>query len=221
MKPLFALLIGLLLATSAAEAAERFVSGIPIPLRAEPDAANRKILQLLPVGESVKLGKEKRNSFTQVTTQSGISGWIPTRYLSEKSPVSGGRGSTEKRVQYELEINRLKSTISSMQQEKQIIEAESQKLKENIHRANLEVNTIRDVSSSALELEQQSAQLRNQLRTQRRELEILQQENLALQERKGRDSFMVGALVVLFSLFSGFFLARLRGGGSSRNSRRI
>lgn len=219
MRSFLPLLILLLLATGA-EAAQRYVAGIPIPLRAEPDSANRKILQLLPVGEQVKLGKGKKNGFTQITTQSGISGWIPTRYLSEKSPITAGEGSAQKQVQYELEINRLKSTISSMQQEKQIMEAESQQLKENIHRANLEVNTIRDVSSSALELEQQNEKLRNQLRSQQRELEILQQENLALQDRKGRDAFMVGALVVLFSLFSGFFLARLRSGGS-RNSHRI
>ncbi len=214
------LLILLLLTTSLAEAAERYVAGIPIPLRAEPDSANRKILQLLPVGEKVKLGKQKKNGFTEITTASGINGWIPTRYLSEKSPVAAGKGGAERQVQYELEINKLKSTISSMQQEKQIIEAESQKLKENIHRANLEVDTIRDVSSNALELEQQNAELRNRLRSQQRELEMLQQENAALQDRKGRDAFMVGALVVLFSLFSGFFLARLRSGGN-RNSNRI
>ena len=220
MKRLLPLLITLLLTLSVAEAAERYVSGIPIPLRAEPDTANRQILQLLPVGEAVKLGKKKKNSFTQVTTQSGISGWIPTRYLTEKSPVSATKGGAQKQVQYTLEINRLKSTISSMQQEKQIIEAESQKLKENVHRANLEVDTIRDVNSSALELEQQNALLRNQIRTQKRELDVLEQANQALQDRKGRDSFMVGALVVLFSLFSGFFLARLRSGGG-RNSNRI
>ncbi len=220
MKQLILLLTTLLLLPSLVAAAERFVSGIPIPLRAEPDSANRKILQLLPVGEQVKLGKEKKNGFSQVTTQSGISGWIPTRYLTEKSPIAGGKGGAQKQVQYELEINRLKSTISSMQQEKQIIEAETQKLKENIHRANLEVDTIRDVSSSALELEQQNEQLRNQLRSQQRELELLQQENAALQDRKGRNAFMVGALVVLFSLFSGFFLARLRSGGN-RSSNRI
>jgi len=62
--------------------------------------------------------------------------------------------------------------------------------------------------------------LRNQIRTQKRELDVLEQANQALQDRKGRDSFMVGALVVLFSLFSGFFLARLRSGGG-RNSNRI
>lgn len=220
MKRSTLLLTTLLLLPSLVVAAERFISGIPIPLRAEPDSANRKILQLLPVGESVKLGKEKKNGFSQVTTQSGINGWIPSRYLTDNSPIAAGKGGTQKQVQYELEINRLKSTISSMQQEKQIIEAETQKLKENIHRANLEADTIRDVSSSALALEQQNEQLHNQLRSQQHELELLQQENAALQDRKGRNFFMVGALVVLFSLFSGFFLARLRAGGN-RNSNRI
>lgn len=220
MKRPLPLLLTLLLFSLATEATERYVNGIPIPLRAEPDSANRKILQLLPVGEKVILGKGKENGFSQITTQSGINGWIPTRYLSDSSPLASGTEGVQKQVQYELEITRLKSTISSMQQEKQIMEAESQKLKENIRRANLEVNTIRDVSSSALELEQQNATLRNQLRSQQRELDILEQENAALQDRKGRDAFMVGALVVLFSLFSGFFLARLRN-GASRNSNRI
>ncbi len=215
------LLLSLLLCTLLVHANERYVTGIPIPLRAEPDSTNRQILQLLPVGEQVTLGKEeKRNSFSQVVTQSGISGWIPTRYLSEQSPLSSGKESGQLQVKYELEINRLNNTISSMQQEKQIIEAEAQKLKENIQRANQEVNTIRDVSSSAIELEQQNQQLHNQVRSLKREQEILRQENLSLRDRKERDFFMLASLVVLFSLFSGFFLARLRSGGN-RNSNRI
>ncbi len=214
------LLIALLLLGTTTQAAERYVAGIPIPLRAAPDATNRQILQLLPVGEQVKLGKEKKNGFSKIITHSGTEGWIPTRYLSEKSPVTTSKEGTQKQVQYELEINRLKSTISSMQQERQILETEAQKLKENIHRANLEVNTIRDVSSNALELEQQNEALHNQLRTQKRELEVLSQENAALQDRRERDWFMTGASVVLLSLFSGFFLARLRK-GNHRDQRTI
>ncbi|MBT3196754.1 MAG: TIGR04211 family SH3 domain-containing protein, partial [Gammaproteobacteria bacterium] len=130
-----------------------------------------------------------------------------------------GSGTEQKQVKYELEINRLKGTISSIQQERQIIEAEVQKLKEHIRRANLEVTTIRGVSSNALELEKENTRLRGERRTEQRKLEVLQQENVALQDRKERNWFLMGALVVLFSLLSGFFLSRLRGGGKRNHSR--
>ncbi len=215
------LLLAATLLSISAQAAERFVAGIPIPLRAEADSTNRKILQLLPVGEKVTIGEKRQNGFTQITTDSGITGWIPTRYLSETPPIAPGSSSAaQKQVQYELEINRLKSTVSSMQQERQILEAETQKLKESIHRAYQEVDTIRDVSSSALELEQQNTNLQNQLRTQRRQLEVLEQENAALRDRKERDWFMVGTLVTTLSIFSGFYLARSRR-AQQRNTSRL
>ncbi|HIJ24486.1 MAG: TIGR04211 family SH3 domain-containing protein [Gammaproteobacteria bacterium] len=212
----------LLLCSSLSQAAERYITGIPIPLRAEPDSANRQILQLLPVGEKVKLGKSQKNNFQRVTTQSGIQGWIPNRYLSETSPIvsadSGTPGAPQKRVQYELEINRLNGIVSSMQQEKQIIESELQKLQEQVRRANIEVNTIRDVNASSIELENQNSLMRGALRTEKRKLAVLEQENVALQERKERDWFLLGALLVMVSLLSGFFLARVRS-TPPRNSR--
>lgn len=210
----------LLLTPTLVTAAERYISGIPIPLRAEPDPANRQILQLLPVGSKVVTDNKQKNSFSKITTDSGIHGWIPTRYLTENAPTtSAGSGTEQKQVKYELEINRLKGTISSIQQERQIIEAEVQKLKEHIRRANLEVTTIRGVSSNALELEKENTRLRGERRTEQRKLEVLQQENVALQDRKERNWFLMGALVVLFSLLSGFFLSRLRGGGKRNHSR--
>jgi len=206
----------LTLSVTEAEAANRFVSGIPIPLRAEPDSANRKILQLLPVGTEIKISNKQKNGFHQATSPSGTTGWIPTRYLSKESPFPARDkpANGEKRVELELENSRLKGTINSLQQEKQLIEAEVQKLKEQTRRANQEATTIRNVSASALELDDENHHLREQARTQKRDLEVLQQENEALQDRKERDWFLVGTLVVLLSLFSGFFLARLRSGSS-------
>lgn len=206
----------LLLTLSVTDAADRFVSGIPIPLRAEPDSANRKILQLLPVGTEVKISNKQQNGFRQATSPSGITGWIPSRYLSKESPFPTKQIASKgaQRVELELENSRLKGIINSLQQEKQILEAEAQELRERTNRATQEASTIRSASANALEIDGENHRLRERARTQKRDLEVLQQENEALQDRKERDWFLVGTLVVLLSLFSGFFLARLRGGSS-------
>ncbi len=211
---LLLILLGLV-TTSPLTAAERYITGIPIPLRAEPDPANRKILQLLPIGEAVIVEKEVQEGFARVTTHSGISGWIPTRYLSDTSPlVKGGSGDTQKLVQCELEVTSQKNTIRSLQQERSLLETDMERLKTSMQRANKEASSIRDVSSEALGLQQQNETLQTQVQRQIREIEMLQQEITTLRQRKERDWFIVGALVALTMLVVGFLLARSRRGNN-------
>ncbi len=201
-------------------AAEWYVAGAPIPLRAEPDPSNRQILQLLSAGDRVTLNNKSRNGFSLVTTPSGGKGWIPSRYLTNKplqSPASTPSSGKE-RVQIELENSRLKSQISSIRQERQILESETQKLREQFRKANQELSAIRSASGNVLELENQHHLLKDQVRVQKRDLEALQQENEALQDRKDRDWFLVGALVAFLALLTGFFLSRLRNGNIRNRS---
>ncbi len=214
------LILALLPITHGASAAERYISGIPIPLRAEPDSSNRQIIQLLSVGDSVSLNNSSKNGFSSVTTTAGKRGWIPSRYLSKTPPLTSTAGSqpvngraaadNQKQVQIKLENSRLKSRVASIKQEKQILESEIQKLKEVARKATQEVEAIRGVSGNALELENQNHVLRDQVRVQKRELDALQQENGALQDRKDRDWFLVGVLVTFLALLTGFLLSRVR-----------
>ena len=206
----------------SAHAAEWYIAGAPIPLRAEPDPSNRQILQLLSAGDSVTLSNKSRNGFSLVTTPSGGKGWIPSRYLTNKplQPSLSSNPSGKQQVQIELENSRLKSRISSIRQEKQILEAETQKLREQFRKANQELSAIRNASGNVLELENQHYLLKDQVRVQKRDLEALQQENEALQDRKDRDWFLVGALVAFLALLTGFFLSRMRN-SNIRNRTRI
>lgn len=216
--------LALLLAAQLAGAVDSYISGIPIPLRAEPDPSNRKILQLLTAGEKVSLSNKNKNEFTLITTSSGTRGWIPSRYLTKTPPltVAAEKQSNGKRqVKVELENSRLKSTVASIKQEKQILEDEIQMLNESARKANQEVKAIRGASGNALELENQNYVLKDQVRIQKRNLEALQQENEALQDRKDRDWFLVGALVAFLALLTGFFLSRMRGRNSNIRRRSL
>ncbi len=217
---LFALM--LLAIHPAAAGAEWYVAGAPIPLRAEPDPSNRQILQLLSAGDPVTLSNKSRDGFSLVTTPSGSKGWIPSRYLTNKplQPSTSAPFGGKARLQIELENSRLKSRISSIQQEKQILESETQKLRTQFRKANQELSAIRSASGNVLELENQNYLLKDQVRVQKRELEVLQQENEALQDRKDRDWFLVGALVAFLALVTGFFLSRVRS-NNIRNRTRI
>ncbi|MBC8518950.1 MAG: TIGR04211 family SH3 domain-containing protein [Gammaproteobacteria bacterium] len=212
-----------LLLSQMASGAERYLSGIPVPLRAEPDRSSR-LLQLLPAGEYVSLGNESKNGFTLITTNSGVRGWVTSRYLTKRSPLpatakSSQIESNQKQMKIKLENSRLKTRITSIQQEKRILESEIQKLKESSHRANQEVDTIRDISESALEMENENHLLRDQVRVQKRDLEALQQENKALQDRKDRDWFLVGSMVSILALLIGFSISRMRGGNNRGRAR--
>ena len=212
-----------LLCSQIVVGAERYVSGIPVPLRAEPDTSSRQILQMLSAGERVSLNNKSKNGFTLVTTASGTQGWIPGRYLTKRPSISSTAKTlptknSQQQMQMELENSRLKKRITSIQQEKNILESEIRKLKESSQRANQKVDTIRDASENALEMENQNHLLRDQVRVQKQKLEALQQENEALQDRKDRDWFMVGALVAFLALLTGFFLSRVRNSNIRRGS---
>ncbi len=196
-----------------ANAKERYVTGIPVPLSVKPERASRKNLQLIPAGDQVTLTSAKsRNGFVQIITASGITGWLPERYLSKQPlhsfPSNQAKEMQQNRLQLELENSRLKKQLGSTKQEKSVLESELKEAAEHNRRQKQKLQSVRYANADALKTQTANHALRDRIRAQQRELEGFRQENNALKDRKERDWFLTGGGVAVIGILIGMLLSR-------------
>jgi SH3 domain protein len=107
--------------------------------------------------------------------------------------------------------------LRSKQQQTLAIEAELAEVRAAYKRAREEYERLEQDSKDTVTLRKQIEELQSRVLGREREIQTLQQEIELIEDRSGRDWFLIGALVVLIGVGVGLLIGRM-GGGRKTNS---
>ena len=205
---LIAGLIGLMMFSTAATAATRYVSDeLSINMRRGPGTGYR-ISELLNAGERLNTLSEA-NGWTQVRTSDGTTGYVLTRFLSEQPAARTRIASMQEQTeQFKTENEELKQQLEEVRsgsqeltETKSALQSENEDLKQRLQQ-------LRETSADAVRISNENEKFREELLSMRSDNERLRHENAALQSR--RDGMKIGALIMIGGIIVGLVLPLFR-----------
>ena len=198
-------------AVAAAPTVQYISDRLELPLRSGQSLQHR-ILRMLPSGTSLEvLRTSKDTGYSQVRTQNGTVGWVPTRFLMQTPSARKRLTAAEQKIaKLEIENARLKERGIAIGSKAGAQARRLAKLDQDKQTLTAGIERIRRVARSALALDRENKDLKTQTLAQGRELQALHQENEMLKDRGKRDWFLAGAGVLFTGLLLGLILPRLR-----------
>ncbi len=192
-----------------AGAETRYISDVLyVPLRSGPSGEHRIVHWGLPSGTAFEvLGEDESAQFTQVRTENGSEGWIPTQYLVNE-PIASAR-----LAQAQAEIERLESllagdtsTLVAELEEARDEAARNAESAETVRELEAELAEIRRVSASAISTQQENLELSEANAELRRERDDLVAQAEQLQGDVELRWMLVGGGMVLAGLLIGVWV---------------
>ena len=192
------LLLMSLLTTATAETYEYVTDQLNLSLRAGT-TTKHKIRKMVSSGTKVQV-LDTAEGYTKVRTPQGIEGWMLDRHLMKQPPARERVEAAEQEVALLRDENaRQKAALD----DPEIISPRQAELEQQLIE-------IRRTASGALNLAEQNRKLKRELLQQGKEVQALNQEVVTLRERSDQQWFLVGAIVVLISIFLGHLLPRMQ-----------
>ncbi|MBL8259553.1 MAG: TIGR04211 family SH3 domain-containing protein [Candidatus Competibacteraceae bacterium] len=184
---------------------------VNVPLRA--GASNRhKIVGSVASGSAVSvLNVDAAKGYTQIRTSSGARGWIPNDQLSDTP------SSREQLGDVRQELGQLKARHSDLKQHMDDVvnrpdgeELSYPQLYEEALRLRQQLAQYRKVAADTVAIDERNKQLQERAVTLERELQIVQQENRALQNDNGTMRFLMGSVLLVAGLLAAVMMPRIR-----------
>lgn len=208
------LLPGLLLAEA------RYVSDQFEALLRSGTSTEHQILQMLPSGTRLELlDSDDETGYSRVRTQSGIEGYVLTRYLMGEPAARDQLAELRRRLASAGdEQGGLSRQVDELTQELANAERTIADLTANRDQLSGELENIKAVSANAVELDRRSRELEGKLAESERRIAELSAERDTLRKHTSRDWFLAGGGLVLLSMLLGIGLTRVRWRRRSRYS---
>lgn len=202
----------LLLAPCLAGAQTRFVTDqLEVTMRSGT-STQHSIVRMLRSGTPVEvLEADQASGYTQVRLRDGTQGWILTRYLMDEAAARDRLAAAERRAgELEARVQALTAQLNAISGEREALSAEREGLDGELAETQAELERVRQLSASAVELDQTNRELRVRLTNSERAADELRQELTAARDSGRRDWFLAGAGVLGAGLILGLILPRLR-----------
>jgi len=206
------IIIGLSVVLSPSWAETRYVSDqFEITMRTGKSSQNQ-IKRVLKSGTPLSVIQiDKESGYANVRTEGGTEGWVLIRYLMKNPPARKQLVAARTKIaKLENSVSELRSQLNATSSEKKQALAERNKLSNQNTRVGHELARIKKVSANAIRLAQENEELKLSSDKAKREIQMLRQEYESLDDRSKRDWFIVGAIVVVFSMLFGILLTRIR-----------
>ena len=201
--------IGVLAAAQTASAESVYISdALTVPLRSGPSNAYRILHRGLPSGTKMEVvGRDEESGFTQIRTDRGTEGWIPTQYLV-KQPIARDRLVTANREIKRLndQLKKQETRLGSLSREKGQAQQSSTGLQRQVATLEKELADIKQISAGAIEehaTNERLTELNERLRT---ELTSLVLDRDALKDNVQQRWLLIGAGLVLLGLVLGLVI---------------
>jgi len=190
---------------------------LEVTLRRGPTLSHA-VLRMLKTGTPVEvLEVDAASGHTRVKTQSGVEGWILSRYLISEPTA---RMQLEKMLKDsnhaagndQSVVSQLKTIHSQYDNaNKRIAQLEGQN-----KQLEQQLASIKQTAANVLAVDEENKKMRHKLAASEERLNALQMENVELQSDKNKDWFFAGALVLVGGVVLGLIAPHL---GRKRNSR--
>ena len=209
--PLLALLVTITVAGNAT-AETRYVSDeLEITLRVGPSIKQR-ITSMLKSGTPVEiLSVDPKSGYSKVRTANGKTGFVLSRFLmDEPSAREQVATLTAKIGELQAEPEQIRSRLSQLQDDYARLQKDHQKLLSDKNSITRELAGIRQTASNAINIANERSELRKQVVKLKQEVAGLEHTNRDLANNRNQRWFMIGAGVVIGSIFLGWILPYLR-----------
>lgn len=209
------------LAAGTAGAESAWVSDqFEITLRSGPSTSNA-IERMLPSGTELEvLERDDANGYARVRTTSGTEGWVLLRYLmTEPSAREQLTRLTEQLTSATSRGSSLNSQLGAIRGEVDTANQRVADLEREKNALEQELAEIRRTAANVLSINEQNAQLRDQLTNAEIRADTLEQQNRELASQTTRYWFMSGAFVLVVGIALGIWLPRVRWQRRSRYDR--
>ena len=198
-------------AVAHAQTTRYVTDDLTIPLRSGKSTEYR-IIAYLPSGSKLDLlESDEESGYSRVRTDKGTEGWVLTRYLADTPSASERLEDAKKKlVNMQIETNRANDDLTKLKSEKSDLVKQNQSLTDENRRLNQQLTSIRQTASSALAIDSENKSLKSKLVDLERQVQSYEQENAVLKDRRNRDWFIAGALVLGAGIVLGLVIPKLR-----------
>lgn len=213
MKIRFLLLSYILLAVIpfSAQAETQYVSDHLVITVRTGQGAQYQIIKTLESGEHVKVLETTETGYSRIETSDGVEGWVRSQYLTDK-PVA-----SEKLAKVEAALEKTKESLNSIKERYEALSAEHKTLVQSQSslssakdKLDTELARLNEVAKKPIILDKQNRELQERTVSLEKDLQRLNQENHALNDRSQREWFIAGALVLFGGILLGLVIPKLR-----------
>ncbi|MDZ7663632.1 TIGR04211 family SH3 domain-containing protein [Thiohalophilus sp.] len=197
---------------SAVQAAEyQYVSDQLIITLRNGQGNSYQVLKTLPTGTRLEVLEKTDQGYTRVRTSDGTEGWVRSQYLMDDSTSAMQlEEATRKLNNLQEENEKLRSTLSEIQEERAQLASERDELLGKTEEVEKQLDHLNEVAAKPLVLDRENRELQQKNVALEKELQILNQENQVLKDRAEREWFIAGAGVLLGGLLLGLLIPRIR-----------
>ena len=198
-----------LLLSATAEAETNYVSdNLSVPLRSGPSNAHRILHRGLPSGTALEvLGRDEESGFTQIRTNNGTEGWLPTQYLVTQ-PIARDQLLDARGHIGNLEdtIAEQRSALDDLAQGKGTADQANVSLNGQVRDLQRELDEITRISKGAIDEHATNERLTDLNARLREELDDLTEAHQRLEGNLQQRWLMIGAGLVLAGLLIGIVI---------------
>jgi SH3 domain protein len=208
--PLLLLAILLISPTQAQEV--RYISDKQyIPLRSGAGNEYRITHRGLPSGTRLTVNSVSENGeWSQVTTDSGTSGWMRSQYLMKGVPAQNRLDSALAKVgQAGEQTSLLEDELAAVQNERDTLLETLGSTGDELTAVTEELAQLKQISGNAVKLDEDNRRLVVQTEQLRSEVEMLKAENQRLVDKVDSEEFLNGALAVFLGVIITLVVPRL------------
>lgn len=172
-----------------------------------------RILKTLKSGTHLNyIETSEDEKWTHVTTDKGLEGWVPTRFLKDE-PIA-----FEKLILTQRELEKAKADLTELKSKHSEVKkelAETKRTASGLDKdkadAKKELEYIKKVSASAISLDKKNQDLMTQNEELKISVDTLRAENERLQNNRDVNYILVGGFLIVLGLFLGWLLPKLSG----------
>ena len=216
-KILMTLLLACFAITSQAAVEKRYVSDkLWLQVRSGPGNDFRILKAVASGTHLVYMEETEDKSYTKVKLESGIEGWVLSRFL-EDEPVA-----KEKLILANRELDKVKAELKTLQQKNSALSSEKSNLSSD--RSGLsrekkklekELKRIKEVSANAIQLDEKNTRLTKRNQELEIQVEALTADNARMSDNKERTFMIIGGGLIVIGIILGLVIPSMRGGRSS------
>jgi len=184
---------------------------VEVLIRTGPSQQHAIVKMLKSGAELDVLERDQNKGYSRVKTAGGMEGWVLSRHLMAEPAA---RVLLEKLSSDfsppDSQLNDPRAQADFIRQEFGTLIKRAGALEKGNKQLEAELSRIRQLSSNAVQLDEQNQEMRQQLADLKTKLGQLEQENHALGAKVEREWFYAGALVLFAGLFLGLVIPRIQ-----------
>lgn len=162
-----------------------------------------KIIRHIASGTELEV-LETIDDYSRVRTRKGTEGWVLNQYLTTE-PIA-----RDKLKSAEQQLVRLETQNKQLQKELNDLTRQNDKLTRSNNKLSDELQNFRTVAAKPMKLQEENTLLLNEKTTLENNREAMQQEIRDLRDQSSKQWFLAGAGVLLFGVFMGMMIPRMR-----------